>query len=155
MQEVLEKWIFFFPQKNIYSLTKASWYKVFELAPHFGLGPFLCLSVLAFYATCSLTKESFLWRNTSTCGQILLVSVPEKVCRTPLLLEGRRKTELAFNVCVAVKHYLQQIKHIKQQSKSDMYYFHPLKPTLSIIFCSQSAVSCTSIKWWTASQTLW
>lgn len=42
----------------------------------------------AVYATPRLMGASFLLRNTSTWGQILLVSVPENVWRTPLHLEG-------------------------------------------------------------------
>lgn len=42
---------------------------------------------LAVYATPRLMGASFLWRNASTWGQILLVSVPENVWSTPLHLE--------------------------------------------------------------------
>ncbi|TNN70737.1 hypothetical protein EYF80_019020 [Liparis tanakae] len=48
----------------------------------------------AYYATFCSTGESFLWRKASTCGQILLVSVPEKICSMPLLLEKQRKSKI-------------------------------------------------------------
>lgn len=51
---------------------------------------------------------SFLWRKASTWGQILLVSVPEKVWSTPLHLEGKSSllkgqfTQTNLTVCQVI-----------------------------------------------------
>ena len=58
--------------------------------------PSCAVLIWFFYETVRLTEESLLWRKASTCGQILLVSVPEKLCSTPLLLEGKRNTKIIF-----------------------------------------------------------
>ena len=56
--------------------------------------------VPALYAAPWLTEGSFTRRKFSTCGQILLVSVPENVWSTPLHLEATKKTQKSVSLSV-------------------------------------------------------
>lgn len=123
------------------------------------LRPFLRLSVQALYATLWLTRESFLWRKASTCGQILLVSVPVKVCSTPLLLKSNEKTD--FLVCFSFwtlnlvlhdndKKHKQQHYLLISFHEGDITILHQIKTSIYFALFemgtppSQSVLSCTS-----------